>query len=196
MDPQLLLMREGESSLPAPVTKLSAMPLSPAHWRDGKKERRNWAAFSDWEQQRGFRGKLEVKACPRVAACWDIPSKQTSQSGLMMCTEDAGKPARAEPPSGLVGSLLLRALCRELAPGLLLLAEQVLSETLPWGLLTLLPPSLSMSFWLPNDGLRSQVSGRNMSKALPVLGAVQRGGVATSKPQVDTKAGVSQSITL
>lgn len=136
-----------------------------------------------------------MKACPRVAAGWDIPSKQTSQSGLTMCTEDAGKPARAEPPSGVGGSLLLRALCRELAPRLLL-AEQVPSETLPWGLLTLLPPSLGMSFWLPNDGLRSQVSGRNVSKALPVPGAVQRRGVAMSKPRVDTKAGISQSTAL
>lgn len=87
---------------------------------------------------------------------------------------------------------MLQALCRELALWLLL-PEQVPSETvLLQGLLTLSPPSLGMS----NDGLRSQVSGRNTSKALPAPGAVQRGGVVVSKPCVDTKAGVSQSTNL
>ena len=90
----------------------------------------------------------------------------------------------------------MQVLCREPAP-CLLLPEQVPSETvLLRGLLTLLPPSLGMSFRLPNDGWGSQVSGRNVSKSLPAPGTVQRGGVAVSKPCVSTKAGVSQSTNL
>ena len=95
-----------------------------------------------------------------------------------------------------MGSLLLQVLCRELTPWLLF-PEQVPSETvLLRGSLALLPPSLGMSCWLPNGGLKSRVSSRNVSKALPVLGPVQREGVAMSKPCVDTKAGVLQRTNL
>lgn len=151
VDPQPLLTREGRSCLPSTLAKLSAwdpapnlaaMPLSPG--AEGGMASRNWAVFTElswassrgrtcncwlpaWEQQRGFHGRPEVKACPRVAACWEVPSKETSQSLLTGCTlswEDAGKPKRAESSSGLVGSPLLQPLCRELAPWLLL-PEQV-----------------------------------------------------------------------